>query len=312
MTCTELPKHDTDPGLKVLLHALAAALKQVLDALYFGLELFKLVVLVLVLKLQFVRLRLQLLLLRCLENLTGGVDEAAHGVLFADLLYLVRQSFDLVAAFIDVVAQLLATSILLFEQSSVLLHGLVLAVGFSEEVEGPCSVGKVLGCAGDGRCDKGVDLSCLAVKSRHWTFFSSLRGVLLLYNFLIQGCLGLFEGHGVGSTLHGDADRRSVISSFLLVQMVKQDGDLVVALLDQELEPLHLSLHLFDLFAVSWCLLLRRLHLNVAEVRPRVAHSRRAARASLLLLHVGVEVLEVIEALIDHQTIGKYDVLARV
>lgn len=93
--------------------------------------------------------------------------------------------------------------------------------------------------------------------------------------------------------------------------MIEQDSNLIVALLDQELEPLHLPLHLLDLFPVGKCLLLRRLHFSIPEVGARISNGRGpSATSTLLLLHIGVEVFEVIEALIDHQTICQYDVLA--
>ena len=104
MTCAELPEHDTDPGLEVFLHALAASLKEVLDSFYFSFKLLELIVLLLILHLEPICLRLKLLFFRCLEYLPRSIHKSSHCVLFSNLFYLVGKSFNFVPTFIDIVA----------------------------------------------------------------------------------------------------------------------------------------------------------------------------------------------------------------
>ena len=90
--------HHVEPGLEIFLHPLSGTLQKVLDALDLRLQLFQLIVLILILEFVLADLLLKGVFLGGLEYFTGlWVNEPSHGVLLADLLYLISQGFDLVA-----------------------------------------------------------------------------------------------------------------------------------------------------------------------------------------------------------------------
>ena len=86
-------------------------------------------------------LALHLLLLLGLHNLTIVVHHSPHGILFPNLFNLVGQVLDLRPRRVHIASQLLAPPILLLEERSIILHGLILPVALPEHLKclGPVS-----------------------------------------------------------------------------------------------------------------------------------------------------------------------------
>ena len=109
-----------------------------------------------------------------LEDLAGlWVDQAAHGILFPDLLYLVRKRLDLVARVINIVSKLFPSDELILEEVPILLHGLILAVALAEHLKGARPICQVLRRASYGRYDHLINLHDLSIQGIH-----GLLGVL--------------------------------------------------------------------------------------------------------------------------------------
>ena len=133
--------HDFEPLLKVLLHAHAAALEQVLDALDLSLKVLKLRVFGLVALFVLVDPGLDLVLFFGSHKLAVVIHHASQRILLPNLLDLVRQIFDALSGLIDIGSELFASGVLFLEKGSILLHGLILAVALSEHVKRLCPVG---------------------------------------------------------------------------------------------------------------------------------------------------------------------------
>lgn len=126
------------------MHGFSASLKHVLNAFNLCLQVFEFVVLALVRSLELHYLGLQLFFFRSALNLPVFIDEATHGILLSDLFDLTGVLFDLLSAHIYLLSKIFASSVLIFEEVSVILHGLVLAVRLPELLECFGSVGQLV------------------------------------------------------------------------------------------------------------------------------------------------------------------------
>ena len=106
-----------------------------------------------------------LLLLGCLDDLTIFVDHSAHGVLLPDLLYLGGVRFDFLPRSIDLCAKLLASRIFIFQESPILLHSFIFAVGLPEDVKGTRSISQDFHAAVNWRRDHLVCFDNLLLKA---------------------------------------------------------------------------------------------------------------------------------------------------
>jgi hypothetical protein len=133
--------HDTKPLLEVFLHLHSAPLQQILNSFDLCLQVFQLVIVGLIRLLESVDLLLELLFFLRVHELATLVYHSSKGVLLPDLFDLIGQILDLLSVIVNAYTQLLAATVLLFEQLSVLFHRLVLAVAFSKHLEsfGPVS-----------------------------------------------------------------------------------------------------------------------------------------------------------------------------
>ena len=192
--------HDLEPLLEVLLHPHSATLKQVLDALDFCFQIFQLAVLLLVRLFQTIDRVLDLILFFCSNELSVIVHHTSEGVLFPDLLDLVCQVFDLRTRRVNIASEMLASSVFLFKQRAVFLHGFVFPIALAEHVKSLCSVGQIFQAALNGPIDEILSLTEGTVKT---TFhIVSLGGSRLLielevHSFVLDAPIVI---HGVVSS----------------------------------------------------------------------------------------------------------------
>ena len=136
--------HDLKPLLEVFLHAHSAAFQQTLNPLNLALQVLQLSILTRILLLVLVDALLNLIFFISLEELTIIVNHTSESVLLANLLNLISQIFDRSASLVHASSELLAPSIFLFQQSSVLFHRFVLPIALTEHIKSFCPISQVL------------------------------------------------------------------------------------------------------------------------------------------------------------------------
>ena len=142
--------HNCEPLFKVLLHPNSASFEQILDPLNFCFQIFQLIVFLLVVMFVLIDLSLKRFFLFSPNNFSIFINHASKCILFTNLFDLVSKIFDLSPCCIDALTKLLASTVLFLEQSSIFLHGLILAIAFPEHFKGLCSICQVFKTALDG------------------------------------------------------------------------------------------------------------------------------------------------------------------
>ena len=147
------------------------------------------------------------------------VDHAAKGILLPNLFDLICQILDLGSRLINILSQSLTSSILLLKESSVLLHGLILAVALTEHIEGLCSISQVFQAALDRTIYKCLCISVSTIKATlHLvSCLCSLLVKLEVHSLLFDRLVGCGVATPSSSTGHHLEERRLVRLLLLLI-----------------------------------------------------------------------------------------------